>query len=168
MTRLRKTIGLLACLAVGACHDTATHNTASAADSATPTTSGDQANPAGNATLTLGEESYELDFAICVIDQDTAVRISASDERLRPEYPVVRIRYFPDRVAKPAVFSIEFRQTVPHLLWRLDSGSINPTTPGHAANGTLNATEMTNDERGKRMIPMGDSFNRNFSLDVRC
>ncbi|MEO0576577.1 MAG: hypothetical protein AAF004_14025 [Pseudomonadota bacterium] len=166
--RLASTMGLLACLIVGACNNGATNDTTATTDRVASTKGDDQANVVGNATLTMGEESYELDFALCVIEPDNAVRIAASDNQSRPDYPVVRIRYFPDRVVKPPVFSVEFRQTVPHLLWRLDSGAIRPTEPGHTASGILNATEMTNDERGKRMIPMDESFNRDFSLDVRC
>ncbi len=167
-TSVGLTICLLACVVVGGCDKAATDDTASFADRPASAMDNNQTNTAGNATLSMGEESYALDFSICVIEPDNSVRIAASDNQSRPNYPVVRIRYFPDRVIKPPVFSIEFRQTVPHLLWRLESGSINPTATGHTANGTLNATEMTNDERGKRMIPLGDSFDRDFSLDIRC
>lgn len=123
---------------------------------------------AASAELTLGDKRYHLDFALCVIEDTDAVWISASDKRKRPEFPSLRIRYFPERVVNPPVFSIEFHQTEPHILWRLETGSIRPTASGHDAEGTLNATQMTNGERGRRMLPMGDAHNRNFTLDVQC
>lgn len=164
--RTTNTIVAIAVLtALGACNDTANRPSESPSNS-----DGATNRPVSDAVaeLALGEAHYRLDFTTCVDEESGAVWISASDEQTRAAFPSIRIRYFPDRTVKPPVFSVEFLRADPRVLWRLESGTIQPTTTGHEATGIMNATEMTDDEQGRRMLPMDASNNRAFVLKVRC
>lgn len=127
------------------------------------------AKPGESALLTLGEQTYSLDFVLCYQEPDSSVRIELGDVEARAGYPSISVwlRDSDPRSVKPQIFSINFYRTKPRLLWRFENGDYEKTASGFVASGYVNGTVL--DKTAERfMTPLSEDKNQKFDLKVTC
>ena len=123
-----------------------------------------------SASLSLGEQTFELDVVICI--GTSTASVVASDSQKRTNYPVLTVKTY-----DPAMTGGQSINTASALFeldgygehWKLHEGAVNRDGKLFTASGTLEGSLLTPKSDGTReSMPLAGANILTFEIRVEC
>lgn len=124
----------------------------------------------GEATVQLGDDSFELDLVVCI--KGMTISAVASDSKKRVEYPVVKLGTSDPKYTGGTpmnTVSLMFSGDGLEQLWQLDEGGVWKEGKNFTAEGTVKGRQMEKQADGTlQSRPLEGDDIKPFRIEAKC